>query len=255
MNTNTLMISGYAPPLLVASQFLQEHGISVTNRPAMDVTHLLLPVPSFETDGRIRGGGVLAHILGELPEDITVIGGNLDLPILAGYRKVDLLKDPLYLHQNAAITAYCALTVAAKLLPVTFSECPTLVVGWGRIGKLLSKHLAALGTPLTVAARKPADLSLANALGLQAVSIDQIPDVISNYRLIFNTVPAPVISSEAVANCRNDCVKIELASKPGIAGSDVVSALGLPGKMASESSGMLIGQSVLRLAIGKEDAG
>jgi hypothetical protein len=51
---------------------------------------------------------------------------------------------------------------------------------------------------------------------------------------------------------RPDCLKIDLASKPGIAGSDVIIARGLPGKMAPESAGHLIAKTILELSIRKE---
>lgn len=42
-------------------------------------------------------------------------------------------------------------------------------------------------------------------------------------------------------------MKIDLASKPGIGGTDVLWARGLPGKFAPESAGKLIAQTILRL--------
>ena len=74
----------------------------------------------------------------------------------------------------------------------------------------------------------------------------------NEYRLIFNTVPAPVLSREQTAHCRENCLKIDLASEKGIAGEDVVWARGLPGTDAPESSGKLIAETVLRLMEQKE---
>ena len=45
-----------------------------------------------------------------------------------------------------------------------------------------------------------------------------------------------------------DAVAVELASTPGMAGDNIISALGLPGKMAPESSGKLIAETFLRLS-------
>ena len=60
------------------------------------------------------------------------------------------------------------------------------------------------------------------------------------YRLIVNTVPEMVFHC-----CQGNALKIDLASKPGIGGADVLWARGLPGKDAPESSGALIGRTVL----------
>lgn len=42
-----------------------------------------------------------------------------------------------------------------------------------------------------------------------------------------------------------NCLKIELASLPGIAGDDVIPARGLPGIYVPESSGKLIADTLL----------
>ena len=47
--------------------------------------------------------------------------------------------------------------------------------------------------------------------------------------------------------CFGNALKIDLASKPGIGGSDVIWARGLPGKDAPESSGELIAKTIIRL--------
>ena len=50
-----------------------------------------------------------------------------------------------------------------------------------------------------------------------------------------------------MAHCLEDCVKIDLASKPGIEDEDVIIARGLPGIHFPESSGKLIADTLLRL--------
>jgi len=224
----------------------------VVNKPDADVTHLLLPVPSFDDGGKIRGGGVLEHILAELPETVTVIGGNLDHPILDGYRKLDLLKDPCYLAQNAAITADCAVRIAANNIATVWNECPVLIIGWGRIGKFLAQQLRSLGADVTVAARKANDRALLHAMGFRTEDPGRLCHGLLRYRIIFNTAPAPVLSEEQISHCRPDCIKIDLASKLGIAGSDVIWARGLPGKDVPESSGLLIAKTAIRLIAGRE---
>ena len=235
-----------------AGHYLADRGVDVTLCPGEEVTHLLLPVPSFDANGSIRGGGNPARILGELPADITVIGGNLNHPLLERYPTIDLLKDPLYLAENAAITADCAIRIAGANLAAVFRGCPMLIIGWGRIGKCLARSLRDLGADVTVAARKDEDLAILHALGYRTERSDRLHFGLSRYRVIFNTVPAPVMSENQVSFCRPDCVLIELASKPGIAGDRVIRAGGLPGKEAPESSGILIGKSILRL-IGRRD--
>lgn len=229
-----------------AAAFLKQAGIGLTDHPSPEVTHFLLDVPSFGADGMLRGGGELQQLLQMLPQNVIVIGGNLCHPALSQYRTLDLLQDAEYLAVNAAITADCALQAAAPLMTTTIADSPTLIIGWGRIGKCLAQLLKAVGTDVTIAARKSSDRAMAKALGLNAVGMEELTQPLPQYRLIFNTAPELVLHKEQAETARN-CVKIDLASKPGIEGSDVVWARGLPGIHAPESSGKLIAQSVLRL--------
>ena len=226
---------GYSDALIWAVSFLQEWGIELVHTPEQ-ATHILLPVPSFDISGNIRGGGKI-H---DLPKNAVIMGGILNRPELQGYSCIDLLTDELYVTENAMITAYCALKYALEQLTVTPQGCPMLVIGFGRIGKCLARLLVGLGANVTVAARKPSDLALIQALGMHTVSSEKLDG--QGYRVIFNTVPAMVLPQGAPG------IKIDLASQPGIGGKDVIIARGLPGKDAPESSGLLIAETVLRLA-------
>ena len=252
MNRTIIYPAGNTAALRYACQDLSDRGIDVVNAPAPDVTHLLLPAPSFEADGRVKGGGILENILADLPGDITVIGGNLRHPVLQGCKIIDLLQDPAYVAENAAITADCAIRIAGNNLRVVFKDCPILIIGWGRIGKCLATQLKAMGANVTVAARKETDRAILKALGFNAHNPEQLGHCLMRYRVIFNTVPAPVLSDAQAAHWQSECIKIDLASVPGIAGKDVIWSRGLPGKDAPESSGALIAKTVLRLISGKE---
>lgn len=223
--------------LIYAAAFLMEEGVVFVPYPDHTVTHLLLPIPSFEADGSIKGGGDLKEILSQLPKTVTVIGGNLKRSELADYEVWDLLEDPWYLARNAGITAHCTLALALAKLPVTLDRCPVLIIGWGRIGKCLSKLLHAMGACVTVAARKESRRVMIDALGYKSCSIEEIHP--EQFRLIINTVPAMVLP-----NPQGTSLKIDLASVPGIGGRDVLWARGLPGLLAPESSGALMAQVI-----------
>ena len=232
--------AGNTPALHYAIQALANRGYSSTQTPAADVTHLLLPVPSFEANGHIKGGGDLGSVLPQLPKNVIVLGGLLDRPELANYHRIDLLKDPLYTARNANITAHCAVKLALNKLPATLEKQQVLVIGWGRIGKCLGKLLRDMGAQVTVAARKESDRAMLAALGYRAIHTQNIGT--PPYRVIFNTVPQMVCPQ-----CPGDGLKIDLASQPGLGGEDVIWARGLPGKDAPESSGQLIAETAIRL--------
>ena len=237
MNDLIFYCAGSNRAQIYAAAFLMEEGATFLPMPDHTVTHLLLPVPSFEPDGSIKGGGDLMHILAQLPKTVTVIGGNLNRPELAEYEVLDLLEDPWYLARNASITAHCTLELALAKLPITLEKCPVLVIGWGRIGKCLAKLLHAMGACVTVAARKESRRVMIDALGYKSCAVEDIHT--ENYRLIINTVPAMVLPKAP-----GTALKIDLASVPGIGGAEVLQARGLPGRLAPESSGALIAQLI-----------
>ena len=224
----------------VAATILSELGICITRKCEPDVTHVLLPVPSFP-----NGDEYLAHYLTELPDDVIISGGNLTSPLLEQYITVDFLQDPWYLAENAAITADCALQIIEREIPAT-DGCKVLVLGWGRIGKCISRLLQRKGFDVTVAARNHQDLAMLKALGYSFVATSDADSEISRYNLIVNTVPELILPN---AGAKTEGLILELASKPGITGGNIITARGLPGKMAPERSGKLIAETFIRLSI------
>ena len=221
-------------------RFLYNSGFHIASTPSDDVTHLILPAPATA----LAKDHDLQQILNSLPSSVTAIGGNLDSPVLRGYRIFDLLKDETYLARNAAITAECSLRIAAQQLPVTLSGTEALILGWGRIGKCLAKLLQSIGCTVTIAARKGSDLAMISALGYRAITYSSLQSSAGEYRIVFNTVPAEVLSAQDCEKFPENCKMIDLASTSGICSPNVIQARGLPGKMVPETSGGLIAQTV-----------
>lgn len=239
--------AGHSPALTHAIAFLKKAGIPFCDAPDLEATHLLLPVPSFEPGGNVKGGIPLEGILSLCSPNTTIIGGNLNHPGLEGYQTVDLLKDSFYVAENAAITAHCALGLILTGLPVTLPGQEALVIGYGRIGKCMAVLLKNLGATVTVAARKESDRAMAEALEFQSVAPDTWEP--KKYRVIVNTAPAPVLAS---SECDPFALLLDLATSRGITGEGVNWARGLPGVCVPETSGKLIAITALRLILGKE---
>ena len=247
MNGSVYYPAGHTKALEHAVYTLHRHGCCIASKPDGRVTHLLLDVPAFSTDGSLRGGGNIENVLASLDTNVIIVGGNLQHPALSDRKALDLLQDPSYLSENADITAHCALKVALSQLPVTLKGCQVLVIGWGRIGKCLAALLRRLGAIVTVASRKESDRAMLRTLGYDTEDSNNLNYGLVRYRVIFNTAPTMVITENALEFCQSNCLKIDLASEKGIAGNDVIWARGLPGKDAPETSGELIARSILQL--------
>lgn len=244
MKSNTILCIPRSEATRRAGEYLSEMGLHVTQKGAPDVTHILLPVPSFPA-----GDGYLAHILADVPEEVIISGGNLSSLLLQNYTTVDFLQDPYYLAENASITASCAQKIIVQELGDKASNCKILILGWGRIGKCLCRLFEKDGASVTVAVRKDSDRAMIRALGCRGISIADAAYEIGHYDIIINTVPEMLFPN---INSRKGAILMELASKPGMSGKDILNCRGLPSKMAPAESGKLIAKTFLRLSLKNE---
>lgn len=227
-----------------AAKVLHAHAIALIDHPSPEITHLLLDTPSFTDECNLPGGGSAELLLSMLPSSITVIGGNLKIPLLREYNTLDLLTDEEYLCKNASITAHCAIKTALPHLSRVLSGCKCMIIGWGRIGKHLGSILVKMGCDVTLVIRNPKEIALARSFGYRVCASHKPELLPRNIDLVFNTVPQKIIPADAFDHIKG-CVKIDLASSPGFDVDNVIIARGLPGKLAPESSGNLIAESIL----------
>lgn len=224
---------------------------------------LVLPIPAtcdgITVNAPFSGDCILLdEVFGLVPENTLVLygGGCLKLEKHAVLRDRDVINYAAredFQTANAVPTAEAALEIALRELPVTLSGLTVLVVGYGRIGKVLCRLLCAFGADVYASARKSEDLVWAKTAGCKAIQTARIAEVLPQCALIFNTVPRPVLNTEVLAHARKDSLIIDLASKPGgvdfasaeNAGIQTLWALGLPGKNAPVSAGRILADTVL----------
>ena len=152
---------------------------------------------------------------------------------------------------NAVPTAEGALECAMSAYEGTIAGSRALVVGFGRIGKVLARLLKAVGADVTVSARNTTDAAYIRALGYRFVNTEELREI-RGYDLVFNTVPARIFNEELLKNTDRHTLLTDLASLPGGVDFEAASALridaqralSLPGKCAPESAGIILGQTV-----------
>lgn len=156
---------------------------------------------------------------------------------------------------NAVPTAEGAIEIAIAETPFTIHGSKSLVLGYGKIGKILSKDLYALGAQTYVEARKYADLAMIEGHGYEPLPLDNLKDHIHEFDIIFNTIPSLILDDEILTKVKKDALIIDLASKPGgidfdaakAYGLKVIWALSLPGKIAPVSSGAIIKDTIMNI--------
>ena len=156
---------------------------------------------------------------------------------------------------NTIPTAEGAIQIAMEELPITLHNSRCLILGFGRIGKMLASMLAGIGANVTVEARKHSDLAWIKSYGYTGIQLNQLAEVIGDYDLIFNTVPSVILDKELLLRIRKECLVIDLASKPGGVdfemakdlGVKTIWALSLPGKVAPNTAGDIIKDTIFNI--------
>lgn len=181
-----------------------------------------------------------------------IAAGLLGEALPEGFEAFDYSASETFAIRNARATVEGALAIAIRETPMTLNGSRCAVIGYGRIGKMLAADLRALGADVTVVARRATDRAWAWSEGLEAENYPDLARLCADCDLLFNTVPAPVLTREALSRMKPDSVILELASLPG--GVDlraaaefdihVITAPGLPGKYAPKTAGGIIADTV-----------
>ena len=225
---------------------------------------VIFPLPSVRADGSINTPF----------SDITVVLDEEDLselmhkpifvtmkekflkvyPTLKDARVFDYSAKEEFAILNALPTAEGAVECAMRSYEGTISNSRCLIVGFGRIGKILAKIMSSLNADVTVSARKPQDFAYISALGYKARNTESLRSV-RGYDIVFNTVPKMIFDKELLANTDRNTLIIDLASLPGGVDFesahkfklDAVRALSLPGKCAPKTAGEIIKTTVFNI--------
>lgn len=171
---------------------------------------------------------------------LTAENGTILAPP-AERRGVPYWSDPVFIIENAALTAEGAVELVMRRLPGSLAGAEILIVGYGRIGSLLADHLARLGANVTVAARRPESRAEARARGHTSVDITQLP---IDPEAVINTVPAPILTGDF-----HGALCLDLASAPGgwADKTPVLRAPGLPGLYAPRAAADAMADAVYRV--------
>ncbi len=185
----------------------------------------------------------------------------VDTAAIKNKRIIDYFESESLQIRNAAPTAEGAVSIAMQHLKKTISGSRAAVIGYGRIGQMLSHLLSKMGASVTVAARNYRQLAQASSFGYKTVRLSADLELgglepiceKGGADVIFNTVPARLFDAAVLAEMPVSVLLIDLSSVPGGVdfgyakerGIKAVWALSLPGKYAPESAGRIIGDTLL----------
>ena len=168
---------------------------------------------------------------------------------------VDIMKREELSVLNAISTAEGAIKIAIEETPKNLHGSNILVLGFGRIGKVLSHMLNGLGAKVSCEARKNSDLAWIKAYGYDAIPLSELNENLYKFDIIINTIPYIVLDKEALENVKEDALVIDLASNPGGVDRKAIKekqikfvwALSLPGKISPITSAEFIKETLFNV--------
>lgn len=160
---------------------------------------------------------------------------------------------------NSIPTAEGAMALAMEHTEITIHGSRSVVLGLGRCGLTLARMLAGIGAKVCVCAREPGNLARAEEMGFRAYPMTQLEYALADADIIFNTIPAKVLTADVLTQISRQTVIIDIASAPGGVdyryaekhGIKAILAPSLPGVVAPVTAGRILAQSIVR-SIGEQ---
>ncbi len=194
---------------------------------------ILLPVPTTRDSLHLCGTDkLISDALGEVGEGDFVIGYGIPTKDTEKIKRkgavvYDGAYDEQFLVENAEITAIGALGYILTELDRIPSDLKIGIVGYGRIGRALSRLLLFLGAELTVYTSKDLTRVELGSMGVRSARTPEGGEELPFAReldLLINTAPTPL--SRSVAHLKDSGLRIiELASGNNFEGLSYVERL------------------------------
>lgn len=228
---------------------------------------IVLPLPVSKDGETVYKEQIpLKELFEIMPEDALIICGSVGKKVkeifdFYNLDYIDLLDIETFQIQNALLSAEGAIYYAKENFDSTIHGANIAILGFGRIGKIISYLLYLQGAKITVGARKDTDYVWSRLIGFDGLKIKKtgIRAMNKKYDIIFNTVPSQIMDEEFAKTVGSDTVIIDLASAPfGIDGELVKKynlnyrrELGIPGRYAPKSAGEIIGKTIINILLSR----
>lgn len=256
-----LFVGGDARMEYAAKRLSRTHEIAKLGEIHERLDAVVLPLPLSKDGETVCGSDLtfeaLFEEIGNFADEHTLVlaGGEAsalsELCERRGFELINYFALEALTLKNAALTAEAALCLLSQSTDGALLGSETLIAGSGRIAVFLAERLRACQSRVTLAARDPAKRELLKLRGFNAVSLDDLADVLPRFDYIANTIPASIFGEEMFAAMREGAVYTELATLPADpprtfaerSGIKYIFAGGLPGKCSPKAAGEAIAET------------
>lgn len=233
-----------------------------------DIQALILPVSGIDEQGKIYAPCYDQPLILNAAELASFSAGQLvfvgvakpylkKITAQAGLHLVEIMSLDETAILNSIPSAEGAVQIAMERLPVTIHDSNALILGFGRTGITLARMLSGIGAHVAIVARKDAQRARAFEMGLLSADLTSLPVLISHADVIFNTIPALILTRHLLEKVSPKALIIDLASSPG--GTDFAAAQelgivailapGLPGRVAPRTAGLILARVIRRILL------
>ena len=188
------------------------------------------------------------RILTSLREGQLLIAGGINHP-----NSVDLLKNEVFVQNNALPTAEGIVELAISQTEHTLTASNIMIIGYGRIGAISAKILTAMGAIVWVVENDITLYTKAVTMGYRSIMYGNINKYLSKMDIIINTPPENTLTKENLIYIEKSTLIMDVSSPPygvckELEGSlKVIRPRALPGKVAPRSAAKYIRDAVYRL--------
>ena len=194
----------------------------------------------------------------------TVLGGIIPEQVYDKYKNrcqaiIDYYKNDYFVLHNAFLSAEGAIFYAKEKMNRSIKNANIAILGFGRIGKMISYLLWSQGAKISIFTRKDIDRLWSGLMGFNAHKTENLVAMagVNNknvFDVIFNTIPAHIINEDLI-KIINTSIIIDLASYPYGLDDDLLKKYnvsyyrepGIPGRYAPQSAGEIIGETVINI--------
>ncbi len=167
---------------------------------------------------------------------------------------IKLFDDEILAMQNAYLTAEGSMAYIIQNTHVSLKNSNILILGYGRLGKTLTKLLKDIDATVYVGTNPVEEIAQAKVVANYVCNISNCKKHFPYFNVIVNTVPAKILNLEELSHINRDCFILDLASNPGgldydaaaKLGLNTMHALGVPGKTSPKTAAEYIRESIYK---------
>ncbi len=153
-------------------------------------------------------------------KNVLLVTGNVPEEFEKNLQKnnndiLDLLKDESYTMANAKFTVEGIIKYLIENTEDTIFNNNILVIGYGRIGKILCNVLKNFTENIFCITNKDEEIEVIKANAINTITYENFEKNLSKFKIIVNTVPHLVLDDKKLAMLNKEVFILDVASKPG----------------------------------------